>query len=778
MRILEWLLKSVCSAAIYNPEVQSAPVCILWPDGDRQWETVIPRLQDEMQELLVLGEYNSDKRTGPAIWLRCVIAGKSDDVKIPTDKLPVLYLPGVSRQDLRAVESCPDYIKPLAELQYRGVIWSQVNAKDWTTLAFLKSADGGLGLDVSQDSNSRVSMQMALTQLLDENADLLNGKRLDKDYFNYLLTGGDPIRDILQWLDQGDSFRTGRGENGWKAFVEVSKSRFAFNPESDGILAGAVKMAGHEGHWHPVWERFCEAPKRYPNIPSRIRKTSLPVDLFSDRTGWPQWNEAEETSLRNGLLSLNSMPAHESRKRIQEMEQQHGLRRGLVWAELGEASLAITLKYLVLLAGKTAVSLAAGTAEELADGYRNSGWLADDAVILALACVERQEDFEAVKTAIRAIYIPWVEESARYLQKIAANEGYPGGTVLTGNARTYKEGECILFVDGLRFDMAKRLVKLMSERGYCVEEKYNWAALPSVTATGKPSVTPVWKKISGHEADADFEPYVIETGQSLRGGYHLKKLLTDAGWKILEDSENGDGQGNAWSEIGYIDYEGYSNGWKLARHIGDSLIGIRDRIIQLIAAGWENVRVVTDHGWLLLPGGLPKSEMPGILVDNKWGRCAVIKHGASTKERLFPWFWNPHQHFVLADGISCFRKGEEYSHGGLSLQECLTLELSVTAGKFVAAEKRIDITDIVWKGLRCTVAVEGEFSGLSLDVRTQPGNSSTSVVVSIKPFKDNGTASVVVENEDMEGAAAAIVLLNLDNELVAQVSTVIGGGVE
>ncbi len=58
---------------------------------------------------------------------------------------------------------------------------------------------------------------------------------------------------------------------------------------------------------------------------------------------------------------------------------------------------------------------------------------------------------------------------------------------------------------------------------------------------------------------------------------------------------------------------------------------------------------------------------------------------------------------------------------------------------------------MVWKGLRCTVAVDGNFSGLSLDVRTQAGDALSSVVVGIKPIKDNGTASVVVENEEFEG---------------------------
>jgi hypothetical protein len=187
MKALDCLLTAIRDAGVYNSDIQVAPACILWPDRDRQWEAVIPVLQAELPELLVLGDYAPEKRTGPAIWLRCVIAGLVDEVSLPDGTIPILYLPGVSRQDLRAVEGCPDSLKPLAELQYRGVIWSQVNAKDWTILAYLKSDQGGLGLDVAQDSETRHAMQLALYRLLDEDVDLLKGKRLDKDYFNTLL---------------------------------------------------------------------------------------------------------------------------------------------------------------------------------------------------------------------------------------------------------------------------------------------------------------------------------------------------------------------------------------------------------------------------------------------------------------------------------------------------------------------------------------------------------------------------------------------------------------
>ena len=780
MRILDGLWKAVRNAAVFNPEVQVAPACILWPDRDRQWEAVLPVLQAELPELMILGDYAPENRTGPAIWLRCAIAGRVPDVTLPEDRTPILYLPGVSRQDLRAVASCPDRLKPLAELQYRGVIWSQINAKDWTILAFLKSDQSGLGLDVALDNEAKSAMQLALYRLLDEEVDLLKGRRLDKDYFNTLLTSGDPIRDLLQWLDRGDAFKASRSKNEWQAFVEVCKSQLAFNPRNEGVLAGATRLANREGPWHSVWERFCEAPMRYPNIPAQIRRCEPPAfDWFTDEAvagGWPQWNDEQENTLHREFIALDKAPAHKARAKIEALEQQHCDRRALVWAELGEAPLACALEHLATIAEITKSGLAAGSADDLATGYRTQGWRVDDGVIGALAQVDGPAEIRAVTTAIRSVYLPWVEESARHLQKLVDGASYPGGACLTAKSASYGPGDCVLFVDGLRFDAGKRLVECLEAGGFDISEDPTWTALPSVTATGKPAVTPVCDKIRGKDGSTDFEPSVADTGQSLKGGYHLKKLLTDAGWTILDRSSDGDGQGMAWCEFGDIDHEGHDRGWKLAKHVDALILEIRDRIADLIAAGWKRVRVVTDHGWLLVPGGLPKIDLPSALVESKWGRCASLKPGASTEERLYPWYWDPNQYFALADGVSCFRNGEEYAHGGLSLQECLTLQLTVTRGESVGAAASVEFTDVVWKGLRCTVAVDGSFSGLSLDVRGQAGNPLSSVVVGVKPLKDNGTASVVVEDEDLEGREVIVVLIDPNGSLVAQVATAIGGG--
>ncbi|MCF6266293.1 MAG: BREX-1 system phosphatase PglZ type B [Desulfuromusa sp.] len=772
--VINKLSRSILSASVFNPEVQVAPACILWPDHDRQWEAVIPLLQAELSELFVLGDYAPEKQIGPAIWLRCVIAGQIEGINLPADRTPIIYLPGVSRQDLRAVEACPDRLKPLAELQYRGTIWSQINAKDWTILAFLKSDQGGLGLDVAQDNATKNAMQLALHRLLDEEITLLRGKRLDKNFFNTLLTGGDPVRDLLQWLDQGDRFKDNREVNEWQAFADVCKTQFAFDPENDGQLVGGAKLAGHDGPWKAVWDRYCEAPKRYPQISSLLRKCQTPAfDLFTNAEtagGWPQWNDEQEASLRNDLLALGKLPSHEARNKIIELEKIHADRRELVWAELGEAPLARALESLALLAETTRQSLAAGTLADMAAGYRSQGWQADDALLSALAQVENEQDLAIISSTIRSLYLPWAEESACYLQEIWKN--YPPMKV--HGLDSGPTPDCVVFVDGLRFDCARRLMSLLEQQGLTVDAVERWAALPSVTGTGKPAVAPLIREnvIAEEPEPYNFAPLTP---------HQFKKSLNNNGWNILGKKEvvpapDSLDPARLWVECGDLDHEGHDRGWKLARQMDLLLREIQERITVLVEAGWSKIRIVTDHGWLLLPGGLPKTDLPSSVAETKWGRCAVIKPGASSSGLEIPWHWNPNQHFALADGISCFRNGEEYTHGGISLQECLTLELTVTGNQESCSSSVVSITDVVWKGLRCTIAVADNFAGLSLDIRMQPGNPDSSVVVGVKTLKENGTASVVVEDEELEGSAATLVLIDGNGKLVAQAATVIGGG--
>ncbi|MFV2068234.1 MAG: BREX-1 system phosphatase PglZ type B [Pirellulales bacterium] len=773
--IADRLIAAVRTASVYNANVQVAPACILWPDGDRQWEPVIARLQSELPELCVLGDFAPAERTGPAIWLRLVIADKADEVKLPSNVTPILYLPGVRRQDLRAVSNCPEHLKPLAELQYRGSIWSQVNAKDWTIASFLQSGQGGLGLDVAQDSPAKNAMRLALFRLLDERIDLLEGKHLDKDYFNKLLTGGDPIRDLLLWIDNPGTFRESRDTNNWNAFAAICKSQLKFDPDKDGELEAAERLAERAPPWDNVWQRFADAPKKYPNIPAQIRKTKLPqtTTLFPDFGGWPQWNDRKEAELRGGLKSVVELPPGDARRKIGELERSHGERRQEVWAELGMSPLAMALEHLAALATITADSLAAGTAADMAAAYQTSGWQADDHLLRALAAIRSDDDLQAVTAVLRAVYIPWATDAAHYLQKIVGADGYPNKTIQSPAPVSCEPGTCFLFIDGLRLDLARRLEDRLEDAGVRVDSSVGWTALPSVTATAKPAITPVRHLIAGDDLNKDFTPNVAETGKSLNGGYQLQKLLEQDGWQRLGKAELGDPSGRAWCEMGDIDHEGHDRGWKLARHVDSLLDEVVERTEQLRAAGWSEIRIVTDHGWLLMPGGLPKTQLHASLSENKWGRCAALKTGAVTDEQLYHWFWNPAKCFALAEGISCYRSGAEYAHGGLSLQECLTMSMTLKNARGVAGS--VEITGIKWKQLRCTVTIAAAASGIKLDIRTHAGNPGTSEVASIKEFKNKPSCSVIVEDEDLEGHQCWVVIVDADGNALAQEQTVVGG---
>lgn len=780
MLVLDALMGALRSAGDYNHEAQAAPACILWPDGERQWEKTVARLQGDMSELFVLGSFDVAHRTGPAIWLRCVVDRALTEGNVPDDVLPILYLPGVSRQDLRAVEGCSDMLKPIVELQYRGAVWLQESGKDWTILAFLKTERSGLGLDVVQDTATKNAMQQAAVRLLDEESDLLRGKRLDADYFLSILAGGSPDKNVLLWLDQGDAFKSERTDAEWHAFVAITESRTGLNPERDGILSAVAKLATHDTEpWNLIWQRFCEAPNNYHHIPGRMRQATMPAaDLFAtaqSHGGWPQWNDAQEEKLRTELVALESSTPDRARRSIIHLESVHAVRRDLPWHQLGLTPLADALRHLAVLADKTSASLGAGSLQDVQDAYVRNAWQADNRVIESLACVRTKKDTDAVAAAIRAVYLPWADEAARHLQQLVQTGDYPVGTLEQLPKRSYPDGECILFVDGLRFDVAKRLSSMLQERSLRVAEQPWWAPLPSITATGKPAVTPVRDLVTGGEESGDFEPIVTASGKKLTASI-LRKMMSDSGWSVLTETETGTGVGHAWCENGDIDALGHEHGAKMAMDVQRTLDELRDRVMDLVAAGWRSIRIVTDHGWLLMPGDLPVAPLPAAVTDNKWGRCASVKAGAIVSAQMYRWFWNPVFSFALPDGISCYRGGAAYAHGGISLQECLTLQLTVTAAPIETSSLLVRFTEVAWRGMRCTVTVEGMFSGLTVDVRRRPGEVKSSLVNEKKPVRQDGTASVLVGDENLEGVEAFIVLLDMNGELIAQRPTAVGGG--
>ena len=717
-----------------------------------------------MPSLCTLGPHALDQRSGPAIWLKCAIAGLLPEVQL--EGVPLVYLPGVSRAELRAIESCPRDLQPLAELQYRGVFWSQTNAKDWTPGAFLASKNGGLSLDVAQDRATQEALGQALQAgvLLEHGVAELKGRTINAEWLQGLMAPN-PTRDLLLWMNAPEATRRQWGGVLWDVFAKRCKADFGFDPIADGALVAAERLAKAEGKWSAVSELYRDSYSSFPDVFGLLAKLQPPqLGLFPDQdllAGYPQVNEQSEAALRYALSACAGMDATQARVAVMAAEKEHGMRRGWLWARMGRSPLVSALAHLAKLAERSALAPTGQSPAELASSYQHSGWEVDDAALRAMGSVIAKADLDAVRAALRALYLPWLEEAARRLQEAAKAKG--GLPPLAKQADGPGAGTCTVFVDGLRYDVAVRLSQRLAALGK-VDLSAHWTSLPSVTASGKPWCSPVSGHVAGAADDVDFEPV---------SGYNFRKLLAENGVQPLAKHEKGDQLGKAWTEAGDLDHYGHQHGVRLARDIDTQLDQVVERVEELAEAGWKTVRIVTDHGWLLMPGGLPKSELPKHQAETRWGRCAVLKETAHGTPLTFGWDWCKDVQVAYAPGVSCFSAGTEYAHGGISLQECLVPMLQLQVAGASGESSSVAIRSVVWKGLRCSVVVEGAASGQRVDIRTKAALASSSLTSSAKPI-EGGKASLAVVDDDHMGAAAVVVVLSADGEVLQKRATAVG----
>ena len=759
---------SLLAATRHHAGVEEKPAAVLWTDADGQWQPVVKKLQDRLTQLVVLGAYDEAKRTGPAVWLKCIVA-RTIDLGLGKDVVPILYLPNISRQTLRAAADCPLLLQPLVELQYRGVVWTQRNGKDWTVEAFLIS-DDGLGLDVFRDDATRTSIHQSLPVLAETPVAQLEGKRLEAEDFDKLMVGDHP-RDLLEWMNAPKEAREGWGEGKWHAFRSRCKKDYGFDPDADGALGAAEKLGlRKETAWQQLWERFAEAPVLYKALPDLLTRAK-PTELLFNPETWPDENDKAEARLRTALLGLANADGSVARERVKELETEHGKRRGWVWAKMERSSMATALGPLAALADKTAKTLNGASLEDLAKNYETGGFEADLTLLHALAEGKTNLDRAAIQAAARALYLPWVRSAAALFQQLAAKTPFGGASqqpLIEANV-----GECLLFADGLRYDLGQELRALCEERGLRVGLGRRWAGTPTVTATAKPAVSPVAGLLQGGVTLPDnFTPSLKAGGQELNTA-RFRNLLEEAGYQYLAGGETGDASGKGWSECGAIDRRGHDMQLGLAGQIAEELDGIVERIAELLDAGWRSVRVVTDHGWLLVPGGLPKTDLPGYLVESRWSRCAAIKGQSKVSVPKVGWFWNASAEAAIAPDITAFVAGMSYAHGGLSVQECLIPTLTIQPAKDTApAAARIKTVE--WQRLRCRVTLETPMAGVTVDVRTKANAPDTSLTTAQKTTDASGQVSLIVPDDDQVGASAVVVLLDALGNVLSKQATTIG----
>jgi hypothetical protein len=755
--LLERVEEQIKQALIYNKNAEAPPVALIWPDRERQFTAAAEKLRLRIP-LLTYGEMDETARCGPAYWLRCVVA-RTVNIGLQDDP-PVVYLPGVGRDDLRAIEDCPRELAPIAELQYRSQWFAHSNGKDWTVRALLSNRDFGLGLDVGEDPATTEALLGAFGELLAIPMRRLESQYIDAEFLHRLLNP-DPVARLLEWLDDPVGFRARIEPPQWNAFLGFCRSEYDFDPSAQGEITGGRMLGERKGAWAEVWKRFEQNPERYSHVESALRK-SRPLDLFAEsEDSWPQTNDEAEMKLRTQLLKLKDSTAGEARVAIARLWEQNQKRRNWVWARLDKAPLVFSLEQLDRLAQLTAAG-PSGSVKQLVAAYVYNGWQADAAFLASLRAVADTGSRDAVAAAALAVYRPWLDAHARALQEaigpLTNTDTYSPG----GEASTAK-GTVTIFVDGLRYDLAQRLLQRLG--GYDADVSTSLAAIPTVTETAKPILVPV---ADGSLTGGKDLGTVRASNGTKATIATLRTLMTERGVQVLQGMEIGDPTGVAWTEAADLDKRGHDFGIALVDEIDKELDHIARRIKLLLEAGWRQVDVVTDHGWILLPGGLEKIELPAATVELKKGRCARLKDGAEVPVPTVPWYWNNHVRIALAPGIGCFEANKEYEHGGVSLQECVVPRISVRSGERRTITGGAAITKVKWIGLMCRIEIENVAPGATADIRRQPANPQTSMLSSVRETTSAGKLALYVENDSFEGEDAYVVIVDNDDRILAQ----------
>ena len=460
-----------------------------------------------------------------------------------------------------------------------------------------------------QDEATRQALLLAAPKLFTLPVAQLQGRRLDAAWLHELLAP-DLNEDMLAWLD--GKLDAASDPARFAAFQARAKAQLKLDPAKVSRERAAERLLQRDDGWAPVWSRFTtSAPGLHEHLVSLLVSLEPPAPLLADPTVYPAINARQEAELRSALLGLKGKTAAEATSVVYELARAHARRHEGPWAARGFAPLARAVAHLAELS--VTPPLPADDAEAMATAYSDTGWKADWCSLAALVATAptpelgargtAAEDRVAVVAALHALYLPRLEREASILQQLL----HPG----VPPPRTPGQADTLLFVDGLRMDLAQHLAMLLRTAGATVELDWRWAGFPTVTATCKPFASPAADRFKGGTADG-FAP-MTDDGKPV-GKPELLKELSVLGWRADETLISTE---RNWLETGHIDHDGHQMQGRLVEQLPGMLQIIAAEVLRLARAG-RRLRICTDHGWLLLPGGLPVANLPAGLTETRW----------------------------------------------------------------------------------------------------------------------------------------------------------------
>ena len=94
-----------------------------------------------------------------------------------------------------------------------------------------------------------------------------------------------------------------------------------------------------------------------------------------------------------------------------------------------------------------------------------------------------ETEHDLVTKVIRTLYQPWLDRSARRFQELLSADGADPGKLVSGIET--ETDTCILFTDGLRFDLGMMLQERLESRGIKTRMSHRVAPIPTGNSNGK-----------------------------------------------------------------------------------------------------------------------------------------------------------------------------------------------------------------------------------------------------------------------------------------------------
>lgn len=760
--LLDHIKSAIANAKLFNSNQVVAPKVILWPDPEKQWLSIIDTLRAEIPAFLTFGPFLPEQNQGPAIWIKCMVNRALPEADWAEEEIPLIYLPGIAKADFKNIEEASNFLQPLMEYQFTGNLWLQENGKEWTILAFMENEDQGLGLNIARDSATKYALIKSLPNYVHEDKSYYKGQ-ITADFLNQKLVP-QVIPNLLKWMEGGDEALTALTKDELEAFKDIIRNKYELNLDYSLVVDFALNLGKQKDSWANVWQYFANAPHKYPRIIKYLDQatpTDLGTGMFKlPEESWPSVNAKKERELENALKKLTKKTPMEAHKALNEIWEEHKIRLQWIWAEMGESPFAISLPYLQQLSELSRKTYENSSMDGLTRYYKDEGYKIDSALRNLALTGSSKEHREMVSNMTALFYSPWIEKLTLKFQELAKEDF--NDIIDLEHAKVIENAEFLLFVDAFRYDLAIEFCDHLPNN-FEIELNQSWSALPSLTATSKPSVSPIASMLSKDSSIKEFQPNFL-SGSPCNTHYFRKELKEINVEYISSTSEIVDPKTKYWMEIGDIDKKGHQEQSEMFKRIPDLLTELKETITRITDKGIKKVTIVTDHGWLLLPGGLPKVELHKDLAETRWGRCAEMKEGAKTDNLQLPWTWNPNKFIAYAPGISFFKKNEEYAHGGLSIHECMTPLITITTKTEIKTSKAL-IEEYKWIGMRLQIntlgTLEKEFN---LDIRTKRESPESSIIEG--SIKKDGLDWKVIVNGDYEGQAGYLVLLDPEGIIV------------